>query len=142
MNNYYFNDPLLGDSNAHMSPEIAKLQQEYLQRIQSIQSSEQSTKSTSTPLWDEIDKEINSMSDMQRRALENNEEFKKASFSVQALVNEHMLSIIKPRIEQTDNGRKTLQDQLSVVRGLKKSIMEETDRELAEFRKWKETKSE
>lgn len=139
MNNYYFNDPLLGgNNNTPLSPEIAKIQQEYLQRIQAVQATGQNQGGTPTPIWDEIDKEINSMSDIQKRSLEQNDEFKEASMSVQMLVNEHMLSIIKPRIEQTENGRNALQNQLSLVKKLKKGIMDQTDRELEEFRKWKE----
>lgn len=54
------------------------------------------------------------------------------------MVNAEILNLVKRRIESTPEGKELLSQQLKTVKRLKSKIIDETNREMEMFRKFKE----
>ena len=57
---------------------------------------------------------------------------------IQELVNAEILNLVKPRIESTPEGKQLLQEQLNLVRKMKPKIVEDSNREVELFRRFRE----
>lgn len=82
-----------------------------------------------TPLWDEIDKVEDSLTDGQRQILMQNQEYVDSLQLVSKMVRDEELRIIRPRIEHTDQGKDALKRHLSIVTKLKKEMAKEAERQ-------------
>ena len=92
--------------------------------------------STSTPIWDEIDRIVSSLNDQERAVLNNNKEYYDNSMAIQEMVNSEVLLLVKGRIEGSVEGKAILEQQLSFVRRTSKIAKEETARRDALFREY------
>lgn len=111
--------------------QIRKME-EYKQKLRQFQNQQ-------IPLiWDDIDMEVSSMTDDQKAKLFQDGEYVSLYNEVQAKVQTELLNLVKGKIESTPEGKELLQNQLKVVRKLKGKIIEESNRELELFRKFKE----
>lgn len=111
--------------------QIRKME-EYKQKLRQFQNQQ-------IPLiWDDIDMEVSSMTDDQKAKLFQDEEYVSLYNEVQSKVQIELLNLVKGKIESTPEGKELLQNQLKVVRKLKGKIIEESNRELELFRKFKE----
>lgn len=54
------------------------------------------------------------------------------------MVNSEILNLVKGRIENTPEGKELLSHQLKIVKRLKNKIIDETNREMEMFRKFRE----
>lgn len=54
------------------------------------------------------------------------------------MVNAEILNLVKSRIESTQEGKELLSHQLKTVKRLKSKIIDETNREMEMFRKFRE----
>jgi hypothetical protein len=54
------------------------------------------------------------------------------------MVNTEILNLVKSRIESTEEGKSILSKQLKIVKKLKKKIIEDTNKEMEIFTKFKE----
>lgn len=122
------NDPLLnypttqsmqGDSDVLMK-RLADLQR----REQVINMQAQVS---STPLWDEIDKIEDGLTDTQKQFLAQNREYVDSYQFVSKLVQDEELRIIRPRIERTEQGKEALKKHLSIIQRLKKDMAREEE---------------
>lgn len=85
LNNVYIGgDPLLG-SNGNMSNEMEAYERQLQETLNQIQVQKQrvlnpqnNPKRSQSPLWDEMDKVVNDMTDMEIEALNNDPEYQKA----------------------------------------------------------------
>lgn len=131
-------DPLLsaGRSLERLTQEneayTQKLQE--LKQVPGITSSQRV--STSTPIWDEIDRIVSSLNDQERAVLNNNKEYYDNSMAIQEMVNSEVLLLVKGRIEGSVEGKAILEQQLSFVRRTSKIAKEETARRDALFREY------
>lgn len=57
---------------------------------------------------------------------------------IQNMVNTEILNLVKSRIESTQEGKELLSHQLKTVKRLKSKIIDETNREMEMFRKFRE----
>lgn len=89
-------------------------------------------------IWDEVDAEVNPMTDEQKARLFQNEEYAMNYNEIQALVQSEILNLVKGRIESTERGRELLNSQLKIVRKLKTRIIEDTNKEMEMFKRFKE----
>lgn len=92
----------------------------------------------SSPIWDEIDNEFDSLTTMQQKALTENDDYREAYAAVQEILNREFLRIMRPIVENTPDGQKALSRQLSVIKKEKKFIVEDTERKLKEFEAWQQ----
>ena len=130
-------DPLLSPTNGFNIEE--QLRQLEL-RKQSLESMKQlNTQAIPTSIiWNEIDSEVSVLSSEQLQKLFENEEYVATYNRLQELVSNEILNLVKPRIENTPEGKQLLQTQLSLVKKMKPKIVEDTNREVELFRRFRE----
>lgn len=137
-------DPLLGNSMVGNSlDEQLQLIEKYKQNLEAAKQLRQQTQSVQQPvpqrmIWDEIDAEINPMTDEQKTRMLQDEDYVDTYTKIQDMVQTEILNLVKGRIEATPEGKELLQRQLKIVKKLKGKIIQETNREMEMFRKFRE----
>lgn len=139
-------DPLLGNSMVGNSlDEQLQLIEKYKQNLeaakqlrQQVQPAQQPISQPQRMIWDEIDAEISPMSDEQKTRMLQDEDYVDTYTKIQDMVQAEILSLVKGRIKATPEGKELLQRQLKIVKKLKEKIIQETNREMEMFRKFRE----
>ena len=133
------NDPTLQGNN------FAKSIEEQLANIRQLEQQlsqyKQSQPSNATPIWDEIDSIVDSLTDDEKQLLADNDEFIESNNAVLAVIHNEYMRIMKPIVENSAQGHEALQNHLSIVKRLAKKAKEQTAEELKEFREYKLKKS-
>lgn len=124
MENFFANDPLLGDYKNNQT----QLIEEYKRRIE--------TQASRTPLWDKIDNEIAPLTDEQKKIVFNDEEYQQAQLELSTMVQEYLLRLVKPHIEGSENGRKLLSKVYDITIVAKKKAINESNKEMELFKQW------
>lgn len=129
-------DPLLGTQGYNIEEQLRQLEL----RRQSLESMKQlnSQAIPQTVIWNEIDAEIKVLTPAQIQKLFENEEYVKIYSRIQELVNAEILNLVKYKIESSNEGNQLLKNQLDILKKLKTKIIEDTDREVALFKQFKE----
>lgn len=133
------NDPLLGGrdftSNIEMMErELAAKQAQLAQyKQQMVQQSQQSQ----TPVWDEIDSIIQSMTEKEYQIVSTNDEWIDSNNRILALIQSAQLQMLRPIIEQSKEGKDALDNHLTITKRVKKSASMEVDSELNDFQEYK-----
>ena len=129
-------DPLLGAQGYNIEEQLRQLEL----RRQSLESMKQLNTQAipQTVIWNEIDAEIKVLSPAQIQKLFENEEYIKIYTRIQELVNAEILNLVKYKIESSTEGNQLLRNQLDILKKLKTKIIEDTDREVALFKQFKE----
>ncbi len=109
-------------------------------RKQSLESMKQLNPQTmpTSVIWNEIDSEVSVLSTEQLQKLFENEDYIMVYTRIQEMVNAEILNLVKPRIESNPEGKQLLQTQLSLVKKMKPKIVEDTNREVELFRRFRE----
>lgn len=125
-------DPLLSQTDINNQLQMLKQYEAQLTKMQ--------TKGTlqANLIWDDIDREMNSLTENQKAKFFENEEYSKITNSLQVMIQTELINLVKSKIESNPNGKELLQQQLKLVKTLKNKIIEETDNEMAIFKKFKE----
>ena len=89
-------------------------------------------------IWDEIDSVVSPMTDEQKGRLLQDEDYVENYNKIQTMVQTEILNLVKGRIENTPEGKELLQNQLKIVKKLKSKIINDTNREMEMFMKFKE----
>lgn len=137
-------DPLLGNSMVGNSlDEQLQLIEKYKQNLEAAKQLRQQAQSVQQPvpqrmIWDEIDAEINPMTDEQKARMLQDEDYVDTYTKIQGMVQAEILNLVKGRIEANPEGKELLQRQLKIVKKLKGKIIQETNREMEMFRKFRE----
>lgn len=127
------NDPLASLNDFDTQMQMLEFQKKKLQQLkQQAQTAPQSF------IWDEIDAEVRPLSEEQRDRLMSNNEYVTNYNAIQALVQTELINLIKGKIESTPEGKDLLQSQLKLTKQLKGQIIEDTNREMQTFKKFKE----
>lgn len=129
-------DPLLGNQGFDIEEQLRQLEMRR-QSLESIKQLNTQAIPTST-IWNEIDSEVKVLSQEQLQKLFDNEEYVTIYTRIQELVNNEILNLVKPRIENTSEGKQLLQAQLNLVKKMKPKIVEDTNREVELFRRFRE----
>ena len=129
-------DPLLGAQGYNIEEQLRQLEL----RRQSLESMKQLNPQAipQTVIWNEIDAEIKVLSPAQIQKLFENEDYIKIYSRIQELVNAEILNLVKYKIESSTEGNQLLRNQLDILKKLKTKIIEDTDREVALFKQFKE----
>ena len=140
-------DPLLGGSVIGNSlDEQLQLLERYKQNLEAAkqmkQQVQQSMPQQPIPsqklIWDDIDAEVEPMTDEQKSRLLQDEDYVETYTKIQNMVNAEILNLVKGRIENTPEGKELLSHQLKTVKRLKSKIIDETNREMEMFRRFRE----
>jgi hypothetical protein len=130
-------DPLLNSPNSlNIEEQLRQLEM----RKQTLESMKQLTPQTMpvATIWNEIDAEVKVLTSEQLQKLFENEDYVRIYTRIQDLVNNEILNLVKPRIENTSEGKQLLQEQLSLVKKMKPKIVEDTNRDMELFRRFRE----
>lgn len=131
-------DPLLGSSIVGNNiDEQLQLLEKYKQNLETAKQLKQN-QVVSKLLWDDIDNEIISLTEDQKEKLFQDEDYIECYNKIQLIVQSELLNLVKTKIEGTLEGKELLQSQLKLVKKLKTRIIEETNKELEMFKKFKE----
>ena len=115
----------------------------YRQRLKQIKESQQIQNSQPQRLiWDEIDSEITPMSSEQKNRLLQDQDYTSIYTELQSMVQSELLNLVKAKIEGSERGKDLLQKQLKIGTKLKTKIIEDTDREMEMFKRFKEYSKE
>ena len=134
-------DPLLGTSVVGNNlDEQLQLLERYKQNLEAAKQIKQQTATAPIQklIWDEIDSEIVPMTEEQKNMLFQDEDYVETYTRIQGMVQTELLNLVKGRIESTQEGKDLLQSQLKIVKKLKGKIIQETNREMEMFRKFRE----
>lgn len=127
------NDPLMSNLE-DLDMQIQRMEA-YRNKIKQMQSKSQPPAKL---IWDDVDAELNPMTEEQKVRLFQNEEYVSNYNEIQALVQLEILNLVKGRIESTDRGRELLSNQLKLVKKLKTRIIDDTKKEMEMFNRFKE----
>lgn len=129
-------DPLLGTPSYNIEEQLRQLEA----RRQTLESMKQLNPQAiqQSVLWDSIDSEIKVLSQDQLSRLFENQEYITTYTRIQELVNAEIINLVKARIENTTEGKQLLQEQLNIIRKMKPTIIEETNREVELFKRFRE----
>ena len=129
-------DPLLGTPSYNIEEQLRQLEA----RKQALESMKQLNPQAiqQSVLWDSIDSEIKVLSQDQLSKLYENQEYITTYTRIQELVNTEIINLVKARIENTTEGKQLLQEQLNIIRKMKPTIIEETNREVELFKRFRE----
>lgn len=121
------NDPLLSGYKSNQS----QIVEEYRRKVE--------TQNTSrTPLWDKIDAEIAPLTDEQKIRVLNDDEYLAKQTELQQIINDQVLMMIKPYVEQSERGKHLLSEIYDIVQVAKKKAVQETNKEMEMFRLWQD----
>lgn len=141
-------DPLLGNNiNTSIDDQLQLLerQKQVLESARQQRQQQQQVQPQQAPqklVWDEIDAEIEPMTDEQKNMLFQDEDYVDIYNKLQSLVQSEILGLVKARIENTQEGKELLSQQLKIVKKLKGKIIDTTNREMEMFRKFREFSKE
>ena len=132
------NDPTLQGNNFARSidEQLANIRQ----LEQQLSQYKQSQPSNATPIWDEIDTIVGSLSDSEKELLAGDDEFNESNSAVLAVLQREYLRIMRPIVEASADGKEALKNHLEVVRRLARRAREQTAAELRELREYKSKK--
>lgn len=140
-------DPLLGGSVIGNSlDEQLQLLERYKQNLEAAKQMKQQVQQpmpqqsvpTQKLIWDDIDAEVEPMTDEQKSRLLQDEDYVETYTKIQNMVSAEILKLVKGRIESTPEGKELLSHQLKIVKRLKSKIIDETNREMEVFKRFRE----
>lgn len=105
-----------------------------LQQLKALQAQQNPVKL----IWDDIDAEVRPMSDEQKKRMFDDAEYVEVYAKLNEMVQTEILNLVKGRIEGTVEGKELLSRQLKIVKRLKSDIINETNREMEMFKRFKE----
>lgn len=147
--NFGAQDPLLGNRDyASQMSTIEQMQRELEMKKQAIaqarqqmeqqQQQPQGQPQSRTPIWDEIDSICQGMSEKEFGIVTENDEFRESNDHIAALIQQAQLEMLRPVIEQSQQGRDALERHLTLVKRLRKSAAKTVDDELSDFKEYRE----
>ena len=110
----------------------------YRQKLKQLKESQGQSSQSKHMIWEEIDAEISPMSDEQKSRLLQDTDYVDTYNELQSMVQAELLNLVKGKIESTEAGKELLNKQLKIVKRLKIKIIDDTNREMELFKKFKE----
>lgn len=126
-------DPLSSLPDFETQMQLLEMQKARLQQLK-----QQSQTAPQKFLWDEIDAEVKPLSEEQKERLLSNQEYLSNYNAIQMLVQAELLNLVKGKIEANPDGKELLKTQLRLTKKLKTQIIEDTQREMQAFKRFKE----
>ena len=105
-----------------------------LQQLKALQTQQTPVKL----IWDDIDAEVRPMTDEQKKRMFDDAEYMETYVKLNEMVQNELLNLVKAKIENTSEGKELLSQQLKTVKRLKNDIINETNREMEMFKRFKE----
>ena len=107
-------------------------QLEYLHQMKSnIQNKINSKSNNNKPkhsIWDDISKEVQSLSNSEQQELLNNENYQAIDQQIQGLINQALFESVKQTVAESEIGKELLTKQLNFIRSIKEQIVINTNK--------------
>lgn len=138
----FVQDPILGCGGVQPPSsldQITAYNNECAQKIAEMQRRNGFTmqpQQSKTPTWDEIDKVTDSLTDSQKSFMEQNEEYVSSYQEVMSFLQREHLRILRPLVEQTKDGKDALDRHLTLIKRLKKSVLQQEEKSISLWREF------
>lgn len=133
-------DPLLG--NKTVGSDIEEQLRMLESRKQALESMKQlNTQAIQKPVavtWNEIDSEMSVLNNDQKEKLFNNPDYVELYTSLQIMIQNELLELVKYKIEASSKGKALLEEQLKLLKKLKARIIENDSKDMELFRRFQE----
>lgn len=133
-------DPLLG--NKSVGTDIEEQLRMLESRKQALESMKQlNTQAIQKPMaitWNEIDSEMSVLNNDQKEKLFNNSDYVELYTSLQMMIQNELLELVKYKIEASPKGKSLLEEQLKLLKKLKARILEDDSKDIELFRRFQE----
>lgn len=143
---YMFNlgvtDPLLNNRPVNAQDYLNEVNREierlnaYKQQIMQTQPVTQQSQPLQDSTWNEIDKEIDSLTDDQRAILAKDENYIGIEQQLQFMIQRQLIDSVKGKVAATAQGKELLERQLKYIKERKGQIVEEANKEIELFKKF------
>lgn len=87
-------------------------------------------------LWEQIDKEIDSLTDEQKVLLSKDEDYIKYDTALQKLVQNALVDSVKNKVANSKEGKAILEKQLLNIKDKKSAIIKESNKEIELFKRF------
>ena len=115
-------DPLLGGRSYDL-PQLDEQEAMLKQKWAEFQTAYQPK--AKSPVWDEIDHIVDSMSESEKDYLAQDEEYQRSAAAVQEILQREIMRAMKPVVESTKDGNAALEAHLVLLRKVQKTAKEE-----------------
>lgn len=145
MINLFTSDPLLGGNNQpnyqqqieelnRMRSMLEEQKRSFEQKQQLSQAStDQAAKDS---LWVTIDRLTDELSDKEKEAIMGEKEYQDSQSRIIDLMNQAYMRLIRPIVEQTEEGRKALSEHLNLMKRLRKEAAKRSEKNLELFNEY------
>ena len=117
------------------------LQQQKAQAEASMQG-RQSVAQNACPVWDEIERVMEDLSESELQFVAADEEYKRSQEVINTIVVREQLRLIRPIVEQSADGKQALQTHLDTLKQLRKMAKKNADAQLIEWQDYMQNYSE
>lgn len=130
-------DPILGTQQPTLIQDLRELNSindEWARKIAELKQRgdfSMQPQQTKTPVWDEIDKIMDGLTDSQKSYLNKDKEFVESYQDVANILQREELRIIRPLVEQTKDGKEALEKHLALIKKLRKNAMQAEEEKTA-----------
>ena len=126
-------DPLLGSqqNQTSMDAQINDWAQKIVELQKQRGAINMQPQQSKTPLWDEIDKVTDSLTEAQKNYLNQNQDYVESYQEVANMLQREYLRVTRPMVEQTKDGKEALERHLALIKKLKKNAMQAEEEKTA-----------
>lgn len=128
--------PLLPSSSVEQNIAIINQQLAQLNAMKDKLTNIKSPVKGGMQIWEDIDKEIASLTDEQKSLLFEDKDYIACDSSLQSLVQKALIDSVKDKVANSEEGKKLLEKQLLNIRDKKKEIINQTNKEMEIFKKF------
>ena len=144
MINLFTSDPLLGGGQPNYQQQIEELNRMRTmldEQKRAFEQKQQLQQPTSDPqgkdsLWTTIDRLTDELSDKEREAIMSEKAYQDSQARIVDLMNQAYMRLIRPIVEQSEEGRKALADHLSLMKNLRKEAAKRSEKNLELFNEY------
>jgi hypothetical protein len=94
------------------------------------------------PVWDEIDKFMNDLSEREFEFVSAGKEFQESQQRIASILQMEYMRMMRPVVERSKDGRAALESHLQLVRRLKKEASREADKDMMLWKEYTEKYSD
>ena len=87
-------------------------------------------------IWEEIDKEIASLTDEQKSILAKDEDYIAYDSALQSLVQSYLIESVKDKVANSKEGKELLEKQLLHIKDKKRDIIKQSNKEMELFKRF------
>lgn len=118
------------------------LQQQKAQAEAAMQGKQGTQTSQDTPIWDEIERIVEELSDVELQFVTSDEEYKRSQEAINSIVLREQLRMVRPIVEQSKDGLEALKNHLDTIKQLRKMAKKNADTQMLEWQDYTQNYSD